>query len=550
MLLLLAVLALSSVLAAAVVIGAHVLVLIGAGGAIGVTLASAATLVLALVAPLLIAGRLIALLKSRRPAQLTLGAVLLWNAGLLALAFGLIPRASREAVDARGAWMLAGSLGDRGAAALKQTTALIFGPATSTSTSNSTSTSTTPAGERGAQPESKPQAATATVAQAPVTTGVTVPASAPDRPQGPFSARELFARRADTVVLIKAQTRRSITELFSASTTQKKRKKKAKAKADQTWVESIGSGFLVSVDGLFVTNHHVLGDVGRAAVFLRDGRALHEVEILVKDPTNDLVLGRVDARDLPSAPLAEGTTEIGAPAFAIGSPLGLEFTLTQGIVSAFRDYQGTKFLQMQTDVAPGSSGGPLFDERGEVIGVNTAVRGPGLNFAVDVTHVRKLLAAPRKRQKLERYVPGLGVSWLEVEGAPITPVGRMNLLSLVQAVGTVADSCVEILPPQARIDVRLEKAELSSNLGLTVDDCLRERFLRLTVLLVGLALANDETEAPLRISARIEGLSLVDGESRPAAERSLLLRLHRGDPDQIAPASAGALTATASPAKP
>jgi S1-C subfamily serine protease len=154
----------------------------------------------------------------------------------------------------------------------------------------------------------------------------------------------------------------------------------------------MGSGVIVRQDGVVLTNAHVVGDAPLVEVGLADGRRLAG-RVLGRDPTVDVAVVRLDARDLPAAPLADSDRlEVGQTAIAIGNPLGLERTLTRGVVSAVnrspRGFGLDGLIQTDAAISPGNSGGPLLDSQGAVIGINTAViaapGASGLGFAVPI----------------------------------------------------------------------------------------------------------------------------------------------------------------------
>jgi putative serine protease PepD len=149
--------------------------------------------------------------------------------------------------------------------------------------------------------------------------------------------------------------------------------------------QGTGSGFVVSSDGLIVTNAHVVDGATQVAVKIgTDGEQL-PAEIVGIDPSQDLALLDVDADDLPTLELGDsGGVEVGDATYAIGNPYGLDHTLTTGVVSALdRDLQApdgaTISGGIQTDAAinPGNSGGPLLDASGKVIGVNSQIATGG-----------------------------------------------------------------------------------------------------------------------------------------------------------------------------
>ena len=150
-----------------------------------------------------------------------------------------------------------------------------------------------------------------------------------------------------------------------------------------------GSGVLLRSDGLILTNHHVVENATRIRVRLHDGRAFTG-RVLGTDPATDLAVVKIDARDLPTARLGSSdAARVGEWVLAIGSPFGLEATVTHGVISAMgRGGLGVNLIEdyLQTDASinPGNSGGALVNLRGELLGINTMVvgRGQGIGFAV------------------------------------------------------------------------------------------------------------------------------------------------------------------------
>ena len=160
---------------------------------------------------------------------------------------------------------------------------------------------------------------------------------------------------------------------------------------------SLGTGFVVDKSGLIATNLHVIAGHERLVVILPDQRQFPILEVTSHDPNVDLAIVRIGARDLPSLSLGDSeAVHAGDPIVAIGHPLGLEDTVSNGLISAVRSLDGVTVLQISAPIAPGSSGGPIFNERGEVIGVCTALLqgGQNLNFGVPSKYVRALLDAP------------------------------------------------------------------------------------------------------------------------------------------------------------
>jgi serine protease Do len=197
--------------------------------------------------------------------------------------------------------------------------------------------------------------------------------------------------------------------------------------------ESLGTGFVVRSDGWIATNMHVIVGGPRVRVTLRDEREFDVVDLLAVSAEYDLALVRVKAHGLQTVSLGDSDiVRPGDPVIAIGNPLGLEDTVSNGLVSARRTINGFEVLQVSAPIAPGSSGGPLFNERGEVVGIATAVMqgGQNLNFGVPARYLAPMIkqAAPMpfaafaarvaqlrraSAPKIERKVPRHPISILD-----------------------------------------------------------------------------------------------------------------------------------------
>jgi S1-C subfamily serine protease len=156
-----------------------------------------------------------------------------------------------------------------------------------------------------------------------------------------------------------------------------------------------GTGFVVSADGRLLTNHHVMAEGVSASVRFENGTVLPVQRILAEDERNDISVIQVRARDLRPLPLGDtGSMEPGERVAVIGSPLGLEGTLTEGIVSAIREISGWKrCLQISAPISSGSSGSPVLNAAGEVVGIATFLlkEGQALNFAVPAEYAARLV---------------------------------------------------------------------------------------------------------------------------------------------------------------
>ncbi len=161
----------------------------------------------------------------------------------------------------------------------------------------------------------------------------------------------------------------------------------------------MGSGFIVSSDGLILTNAHVVREAKDVIVKLSDRREF-TAKVLGTDTTTDIAVLKIDAKDLPTVRLGDSRQiEVGDPVLAIGAPYGLEQTATQGIVSAKgRSLPGdavVPFIQTDAAVNPGNSGGPLFDGTGSVVGINAQIYSrsggfQGLSFAIPIDVALKI----------------------------------------------------------------------------------------------------------------------------------------------------------------
>lgn len=157
----------------------------------------------------------------------------------------------------------------------------------------------------------------------------------------------------------------------------------------------LGSGFIVSRDGKIVTNFHVIQDVRAATVQLATGKTIDSISVLGTDEREDLAIIQVSGQDLPILEMGNpDSLNVGDPVVVVGSPRGLEGTVTAGILSSVRNI-GDGFRVLQTDAAvnPGNSGGPLVNNTGQAVGVISFMlrSSQGLNFAIPINYVRDLL---------------------------------------------------------------------------------------------------------------------------------------------------------------
>ena len=198
--------------------------------------------------------------------------------------------------------------------------------------------------------------------------------------------------------------------------------------------EGSGSGFIVSSDGYILTNNHVVAGAEKVTVALEDKRVF-EAEVVGRDPSTDVALIKIDAKDLPT--LALGTDDavrVGEWVLAVGNPLALDFTVTAGIVSAkhrsgaslrglFPDeYAIVDYIQTDAAINPGNSGGPLVNSRGEVIGINSAIASPtgmyaGYGFAIPITLAKNVMDDLIEHGRVRRAILGVSITDVTPEDA-------------------------------------------------------------------------------------------------------------------------------------
>ena len=183
----------------------------------------------------------------------------------------------------------------------------------------------------------------------------------------------------------------------------------------------VGSGFVMSEDGFILTNNHVIEDADRIKVKFADGKDF-TARVVGRDPKTDLALIKIDGA-AALHPLKLGNSEnlkVGSWVVAVGSPFGLEQTVTVGIVSAKGRVIGSgpydNFIQTDASINPGNSGGPLINMNGEVIGINTAIipNAQGIGFATPINMATEILPQLQKKGHVTR-------GWLGVSIQEVTP---------------------------------------------------------------------------------------------------------------------------------
>jgi serine protease DegQ len=232
----------------------------------------------------------------------------------------------------------------------------------------------------------------------------------------------------------------AVVNIFTSKTIHKQKKKSGPDKnsdplfkfffGDQTpenedSSSNLGSGVIVSKEGLILTNHHVIDGADQIEIALADGRKT-SATLIGSDPDTDIAVLKININDLP-APITLGKIEsvkVGDVVLAIGNPFGVGQTVTSGIVSALsRDHLGINtfenFIQTDAAINPGNSGGALVDTRGNLIGINTAIFSKsggsmGIGFAIPVSSAKEVMESIIKTGGVTR-------GWIGVEPQNITP---------------------------------------------------------------------------------------------------------------------------------
>jgi S1-C subfamily serine protease len=183
-----------------------------------------------------------------------------------------------------------------------------------------------------------------------------------------------------------------------------------------------GSGFIINKEGDIITNAHVVSGADKVTVILKDGRQL-EGKVLGSDELTDIAVVQVKAENLPTVSLGSSQSlQTGDWAIAIGNPLGLDNTVTAGIISAIGRNSGqvgidkrVSFIQTDAAINPGNSGGPLLNQNGEVVGVNTAIiqGAQGLGFAIPIETAQRIAKQLIQNGKVSRAYIGIQMVTLD-----------------------------------------------------------------------------------------------------------------------------------------
>lgn len=251
----------------------------------------------------------------------------------------------------------------------------------------------------------------------------------------------------------------------------------------------IGSGVIIDPKGIVLTNHHVVAGAKEVKIRTADEKE-HRAVVVGTDPPTDVAVLRIpDLTDpLPAATLGDSdATQVGDYVIAIGSPFGLELTVTSGIISAKARVLGAgpfdDFLQTDAAINPGNSGGPLFDLEGRVVGINTAIvaAGQGIGFAVPINLVKSSLPQLEATGKVVRGYMGVAIQDLtpELADALGLQIERGALVASVSPDGPARDSDIE--PGDVIVSLNGQPIEGARDLSRQVSRLPPEQTIRLGV---------------------------------------------------------------------
>jgi serine protease Do len=308
---------------------------------------------------------------------------------------------------------------------------------------------------------------------------------------------------------------------------------------------SLGSGFIISSDGYIITNHHVVEDSEQITITLNDRREF-EAQIIGSDVSSDLALLKIEAGNLKPVRLGNSASlKVGEWVLAIGSPMGLRFSVAAGIVSYMgrnipNGTSGNYVSFIQTDVAinPGNSGGPLFNLDGEVIGINSQIftstgGSMGLSFAIPVDVAKNVVGQLKEKGVVDRGWMGVGINEVSQELA--------DEEGLASPVGAFVNQVIEGSPAEAAglksgdVIVRFNGNEIVSSgdlpfyVGLTAPQSDAEvQIIRdgnpmaLTMRVGKLASGNPLALEGNTSESNILGLMVTDGKSRDGSSALLV----------------------------
>ena len=219
-------------------------------------------------------------------------------------------------------------------------------------------------------------------------------------------------------------------------------------------LQGLGSGFIIDRSGEILTNAHVVNQADKVTVLLNDGRTF-EGKVQGVDEVTDLAVVKISAGgDLPVAPLGNSNAvQVGDWAIAVGNPLGFDSTVTLGIVSTLKRSSNQvgipdkriDFIQTDAAINPGNSGGPLLNDRGEVIGINTAIRADamGIGFAIPIDKAKAIKDQLMRGERISHPYLGVQMATLTPQLAQENNTDPNSPLSVPEINGVLV---VRVLP--------------------------------------------------------------------------------------------------------
>jgi S1-C subfamily serine protease len=305
--------------------------------------------------------------------------------------------------------------------------------------------------------------------------GPGVPATAPPPSPAPLGSYADAVRRAAPAV-VNVYAARIVTERLPRNILQDPFGEIG-PRYRQRLEQSLGSGVIVDSAGQVVTNHHVIADAAAIRVQLADGREA-DAQVIGRDPDTDLALLKIMLRDLPTIELGRSSTlRVGDIVLAIGNPLGLSATVTQGIgVAVFEN-----FIQTDAPINVGNSGGALINTRGELVGINTAIIArnlgvEGIGFAIPADLVRGVVGELVARGRVVRGWVGFDLANIDDANARAAGLARGGVMILQLYQGSPAQQA------------GLQRGDLITRIGGKVPASAQEVQVRIAAMQPGTAL--------------------------------------------------------------
>lgn len=236
-----------------------------------------------------------------------------------------------------------------------------------------------------------------------------------------------------------------------------------------------GSGFIVDRSGLVLTNAHVVSGADKVTITLRDGRTF-DGEVKGTDEPSDLAVVKIEGDNLPVAPEGDSSQlQVGDWAIAVGNPLGLDNTVTLGIISTLNRSSSQvgipdkrlDFVQTDAAINPGNSGGPLVNEKGEVIGINTAIRADaeGIGFAIPINKAREIQSFLVQGKRVPHPFIGIQMINLTVDQAKQINEDPNSVLTVPETEGVLI---VQVVPDSPAAKGGLRRGDVIVKIDDTV----------------------------------------------------------------------------------